>query len=339
MRALAILMLMAAGAAHAAEAPAWCTAQPSAGAVKSMAADAARLLPGSPRAIPRIHVEGTLPHQGIWDVSVEAKKDLHLMRDLALLWRANGDKATLAQLAALLDAWADVYQPAYNPIDETDFDMLVDAYAVTQAALPPATRAKVAAMLHGWSAGYLREMANPHGWSGIWVNNWQSHRIKLATLMAVALKDEDLYTAARAEFKKQLGRNLRADGGTIDFEERDALHYTVYDLEPLVRAAMAARLRGEDWLHLSGDNGATLAKALDWLLPYAGGDKVHEEYVHTKVKFDLQRRDAGLPGYAGPWDPKNSTGLYWLAATLDSRYAPVARKLGPQPVWLQACWN
>ena len=40
---------------------------------------------------------------------------------------------------------------------------------------------------------------------------------------------------------------------------------------------MAARLRGEDWL-----------------LPFASGERTHEEYVHTSVKFDLQRRGAGL---------------------------------------------
>jgi hypothetical protein len=142
-RSLVLLALTIAGAAYAST---WCTAQPPAGAIKALAASSSKLLPGSPRAIPRIHVEGTLPHQGIWDISMEAKKDLHLMRDLAMLWRANGDKAMLAQLAALMESWAGIYRPACNPIDETDFDMLVDAYAVTQAELPPATHAKVAAM-------------------------------------------------------------------------------------------------------------------------------------------------------------------------------------------------
>lgn len=334
----AALALMVACAASAADGAAWCTAQAQASVVKSLTASAGKLLPGSPRAIPRIHVEGTLPHQGIWDISIEAKKDLHLMRDLAMLWRANGDKATLARLASLMDTWAGIYKPAYNPIDETDFDMLVDAYAIARAALPSATREKVGAMLRGWGDGYVREMANPgRGGHIIWVNNWQSHRIKLATLMAVALEDREMFAAARGEFRKQLGQNLRADGRTMDFEERDALHYTVYDLEPLVRAAMAAKLRGEDWLNLRGDNGATVAKALDWLLPYANGDKVHEEYVNTNVKFDHQRRDAGLPGYTGLWDPENSRELYWLAATLDPKYRPIAQKLGPRPVWLQAC--
>jgi len=318
----------------------WCSAAavPD-GIVKSLQNDADKRAAEHPRAVARVHTEGTLPHQGIWDQSVEAKKDLPLLRDLALVWRVSHDRPTLMRLATLLDAWASIYQPSFNPIDETDFDALIDAYAVTQADLPPDTREKVAALLHAWSAGYLDRMQHPaKPGRGIWTNNWQSHRIKLATLAAVALGDAQLFEAARVQFRKQLTQNLHADGESIDFEERDALHYTVYDLEPLVRAAMAARLRDEDWLNLPGDSGATLAAGLNWLLPFALGEKTHEEYVHTTVKFDLQRRDAGVAGFSGQWQPKSSGQLYWLASTLDARYLPVAQKLFGAPPWISACW-
>lgn len=293
-----------------------------------------------PRAAVRLHTEGTLPHQGIWDQSVEAKKDFSLMRDLALLWRASHDQASLDRLTLLLDAWASTYQPSYNPIDETDFDALLDAFAITQSALPPANREKTAVFVRALGSGYLKRMQlkqNPR--KGTWINNWQSHRIKLATLAAVALGDNSLFDAARTQFRQQLKQNLRADGSTIDFEERDALHYTVYDLEPLVRAAMAARLRQEDWLNLRADNGATLAMSLNWLLPYAKGEKTHDEFLHTTVKFDLTRRDAGIRGYSGPWDTKNSAQLFWLASTLDARYAQAAQGLASAPAWMAACWQ
>ncbi len=45
---------------------------------------------------------------------------------------------------------------------------------------------------------------------------------------------------AHQAFIAHLGRIIRADGTVLDFEERDALHYVVYDLEPPVRAAQAA---------------------------------------------------------------------------------------------------
>lgn len=340
MRVVFPAVLLAACSAASAQGAPWCGADlPSAATLTSLQADAARHSAPQPRAIARIHTEGTLPHQGIWDQSMEAKQDQQLMRDLALSWRATRDAATLAQLAALLEAWSTVYQPSFNPIDETGFDTLIDAYAIARDALPAATREHSAALLRNWAAGYLLRMAQPdHPAKGSWTNNWQSHRIKLAAMAAVALDDAALFDAARAQFRQQLKQNLSPDGASIDFAERDALHYTVYDLEPLVRAAMAARLRGEDWLHLRGDNGATLAAALDWLLPYARGERTHEEYVHTTVKFDLQRREAGVAGFSGQWQPRSSSELYWLAATLDPRYRPVAQALATQPAWIAACW-
>ncbi|MFX5817457.1 alginate lyase family protein, partial [Acinetobacter baumannii] len=77
---------------------------------------------------------------------------------------------------------------------------------------------------------------------------WNSHRVKLAVLAAAALQDDRLWGRARQAFDAQVARNIRADGSTLDMEERDALHYVVYDLEPLVRAAQVAQGRGEQWL-------------------------------------------------------------------------------------------
>ena len=324
-----------------AQAASWCSVDGASDkTLQSLQADANKRATDHPRAVARLHTEGTLPHQGIWDQSVEAKKDLPLMRELALIWRARHDQAALGLLATLLDAWASVYQPSFNPIDETDFDALIDAYAITRADLPAATRDKVVVLLHALGAGYIDQMqrlAKPG--KGTWTNNWQSHRIKLATLAAVALDDTRLFDAARAQFRKQLNQNLHSNGMSVDFEERDALHYTVYDLEPLMRAAMAARTRGEDWLNLRAENEATLAAALNWLLPYASGEKTHEEYVNSTVKFDFQRRDAGVAGFSGLWEPKSSSQLFWLASTLDARYAEVAQGLANEPPWIFACWQ
>jgi hypothetical protein len=87
-----------------------------------------------------------------------------------------------------------------------------------------------------------------------------------------------------------------------------------------------------------GANGASLQAALGWLMPYADGSKTHEEFVHSNVPFDAKRREAGLPGYSGQWDPKNATELFHLAARLDGRYTPIALQLAPTPpAWLAVC--
>ena len=333
----------------------WCSeGTPPDPVIQSLRDDAGRLFAGHPRAVAHVHTEGTLPHQGIRDESVEAERDWPLIREEALLWRTAHDRQALDRLTLLLDAWSSLYQPNFNPIDETNFDSFIDAYAMTKDDLPPATRDRLAGLIRKWGEGYVKSMqtqTNPLDSSGTqahsevnkgskWSTNWQSHRIKLATLSAVVLDDAKLFEASRALFKQQIGANLHEDGMSTDFEERDALHYTTYDLEPLVRAAMAARVRGEDWLTLKGDNGASLKAGLDWLLPYARGEKTHEEYVHTKIKFDLQRRDAGMPGFSGMWEPASAANLYWTASTLDAAYIPVAKLLkAAPPPWVAACWK
>jgi len=320
--------LAAAGLALTCQAQAapWCPegAVPDA-VIQSLQRDADKFAADRPRAVDHVHTEGTLPHQGIRDQSLEAEKDLPLMRDLALIWHKNHDKAILSRLTMLLDAWASVYQPDFDPIDETVFE---------PTNLPMATRQKVAVLLHKWSAGYIEKLQG----TNVSINNWSSHRVKLATMAAAALGDVGLFDAARAQFQYQLGRNLHPDGQSIDFEKRDALYYQVYDLEPLVRSAMAARTRGEDWLNMKGANGATVAAGLNWLMPYVRGEKTHEEFVHSTVKFDLERKNAGVHGFGGVWDPKGAGELYWMASTLDVRYRPIAQALGNEPPWIAACW-
>jgi hypothetical protein len=144
--------------------------------------------------------------------------------------------------------------------------------------------------------------------------------------------------AAQRLYVEHVNDNIAPDGTTVDFGERDALHYVTYDLQPLVTAALAARRHNRNWLNERAPSGATLAAALNWLTPYATGAKTHDEFVRSTVPFDAKRREAGLPGYSGQWDPKNAAELYHLAARLDGRYTPVALKLAPTPpAWLAVC--
>ncbi|MFK3781591.1 alginate lyase family protein [Agrobacterium sp. NPDC089420] len=291
-----------------------------------------------PRPAAVVHTEGTLPHAGIYDQSVEAQRDLDYMRDLAIAWQAARDEASLKRLAIYLDAWTEVYRLSFNPIDETRFDGLIEAYRLTAKDLPQPTVQRIRRFLYAMGNGYLMQMErhNPYTVNG-WSNNWQSHRIKLVTLAAQALGDEKMFASARSAFITQLGINMKPDGEVADFRERDALHYVVYDLEPLIRAALAAKNNGEDWLNLPGHNGQTLLAGLDWLLPYAEGKRAHTEFVNSSVNFDAERAHAGLKGYSGTWPPYTASSLYWSASMLDMRYLTIAKSLASMPPnWIWA---
>jgi hypothetical protein len=308
-------------------------------AVATLMTRVAAQLGDSPKPLAQLHTEGTLPHEGIYDESVEARKDLELMRDAALVWRATGDGRYLRLVDRFLFAWATTYRPSFNPIDETHFDAMILAYDLTASALPVKTRNATAAFIATLANGYVERIdAEPRPLTGDYRNNWESHRVKLVAMAAFTLDDRKLINAAQRLFVEQIGDNIGADGATVDFAERDALHYVTYDLEPLVIAALAARRHNRNWLVERGANGASLAHALDWLVPYALGKKTHEEFAGSSVPFDAKRREAGIEGFSGQWDSRRSAELFHLAARLSGRYAPVAQQLSPAPPpWLAVC--
>lgn len=308
-------------------------------AANALLANAQRHLADQPAPLPHVHTEGTLPNHGIREQSIAAEKDRPLMRQAALAWRISGDPRYLRQVDDYLAAWADVYQPDFNPIDETNLDMLITAYALTADHLRLETRAASRRLISNLGNGYLAHIEQFHGpKKGTQTNNWQSHRIKLVTLAAAALNDQAMLEQAHQLFKEQVADNILPDGSVTDFQDRDALHYVVYDLEPLVQAALAAKPYGGDWLSLKA-NGASLGAALDWLVPYATGQRSHQEFLHTHVQFDKDRAKVGEPGYSGTWDAKSSATLFWLAAQLDKRYLPVATQLAAHPAdWISTCY-
>lgn len=291
-----------------------------------------RVLDRAPHAMSRIHVEGTLPHHGIYDESREALRDFPAARDLALAARLTGDDRYAAAAARLIAAWIETYRPSFNPIDETGLDALILAFDL----LPDRAKAPLAEPgRRFWQAlaqGYLDRLPGLKG--GTATNNWQSHRVKLMTLAAFASGEPALIARARAAYAAQLAANLKPDGSCIDFDQRDAIHYVVYDLEPLAAAAFAASRHGEDWYGQAAPSGAALPRALDWLAPYADGRLHHAEFVHSTVRFDYERRAAGVAGFAGDFEPKAARDLFAIAARLDARFAALSRALGTTGPWL-----
>jgi hypothetical protein len=334
---LRFALLLAAVSASPLHAQSWCTVPP-ADARVAFTSHPFSLPPSDAQqhAIADIHVEGTLhPSEAV----LFARRDLTLMRRAALAWRANGDRVQFDVARRLLTAWVDTYRPNLNPIDETEFDRLIDTFGILSDSVPPADRQRIAAWLDTWGWAYIHSihrLARPN--HTIWINNWQSHRIKLITLIAATTDDKRLLGEARHLFQRQIAANIHPDGETLDFFQRDALHYVVYDLDPLLRAALVARrFSGEDWYHWETTDHASLARAVAWLLPYATGRFTHEEFVHSQVDFDAQRAAAGMKGFKGLFDVHNAAETYWLASRFDPALEPLARSLGPEPDYLAMC--
>lgn len=290
----------------------------------------------APSPMPRLHTEGTLPHQGIRDQSIEAERDFDYMQSFAFAYRFTGEKKYLDAESRYLAAWCSTYKISLNPIDETRFDPVIISLDLTRADLPPTVNAQAVAFFREMSERYLDwEDHNATKDNA----NWNSHRIKLLTLGTYISGDASLIHRAAVAFRAQVKQNIRDDGSVQDFYKRDALHYVTYDLEPLVTAAIAAKAHGEDWFHTAATGKPSVEIAVSWLIPYAKGEKTHEEFVHSTVAFDAARDKAGEKGYSGAWDRAASVNLLGLVTWLDPAYASTlqqvaAKTRNPSP-WIQ----
>lgn len=287
---------------------------------QAVIANAEAALGRTPGPLPVVHTEGTLPGQGIRDESLVARRDLPAMLDFALAWRLTGERKYLDAADRFIAAWTATYIVSLNPIDETNFDAMILAYDLTEADLPAGTREGMDRFLRDLATGYLDAM---DGAPKHFYTNWQSHRIKIAAMASFQLGDPRLIERTFEDYQKHVATNVLADGTVFDFYERDAIHYVLYNVDPMMMAGLAARAHGLDWFDWKNASGTGVSSVIDWLVPYVEGRATHQEFVHSRIEFDAQRLAAGQTEYAGPWRPERAVNTLALARLFDDRYGPV----------------
>ena len=279
-----------------------------------------------------VRTGGLLDGEGGRKESQQAQEDWRQARLQALAWRLSGEQAYLDNARKLALAWSRGYQPSFSPVDETELASLLMGVDLIQERLSASEREQLQAFCRTLATGYLSDPVKVGGPSTA-RNNWHSHRIKIGTAASYLTGDTALIARAKQRFMSHVPRNIGEGGVPFDFEQRDALHYTTYSLEPLLTAALMAKNHGDDWFAAPGAR--RLREALAWLAPYAQGQKTHEEFANSAVPFDRKRVAAGQKGFTGNWDRTGAANVYLLASRFDAAYAPLARELQP-PAWALA---
>ena len=304
-------------------------------------ASANNLLRRDPNPVTVIRMEGKLPNDPDYKITSQAAADLPGMTDLALAYRLTGDRKYLDAATRYIKAWASTYQTRIDPIDDQDFYYFFIANDLVSSDLPSDVKALTKTFCEQYAQAYMAEIerapspgdpaADPNNpvYKGYnkpdptRINNFQSHRLKLAVLAAFAAGDDSLIKRAHTAYEKQVAININPDGSVLDFHTRDALHYVIYDLEPLLIVAMAAHAHTQDWFSYRAPNGSSLEAAVSWLVPFAEGQQTHQEFIHSNVPFDQQRAKAGVKGFSGPWDPKGSVTTFAYASVLNPKFRKV----------------
>jgi len=281
----------------------------------------------SPQPIDTIRSEGLLQGNAKKAATVNALRDMRKMYMLALCYRVDNEKGYLQNLTSYLTAWARVNTGRGDPIDDTNLDQAIEAYDLIKAKLKPNDNDLIVKWFKQTAdaeiASHKKNMNKESSF-----NNWNSHRLKIVGMIAYAINDEGYKKYVDEDLKVQLQKNLLPDGSSIDFKLRDALHYHVYDLEPLLKLAIVLkRATGVDEYAAVTPSGASIKKSVEWVVPYVTGEKTHGEFVNSTVKFDLARAKNGEAEFkAGSlWDPKNGLYTLALAAYFDPQYTATVK--------------
>lgn len=299
-------------------------------------ADAALNEPGRP--ISKLSSAGRLATDPLKHGTLASLGDMRKLTALADAYLVTSNPAYRAAAKRIILGWARVNQPTGIPIDETKLEPLFIAYDVTRAAFGKEERMAVDDWLRRIADAELHSIrANSVTAS----NNWNSHRLKILGLVGFLLEDKKLVQQAVQGFQRQIQTNLAADGSSFDFQERDALRYHCYDLEPLLTLCIAAHQNGIELYHYQAPSGASLSEAVNFLVPYCTGEKSHAEWLLSRVKFDRRRAAAGEEGFSPGvnFNPRNARTAFVLASFFDERYFALARTLFNQSARKYPNWQ
>jgi Alginate lyase len=287
-------------------------------------ADAA--LRDNPNPIQHVTTEGLLYKNPRKTRTLTALVDMPKISSLAWTFAGTGDERYSAKAREFILAWAKTNQSDGNAINETRFGPLIVSYDLIRQTFSNADRETV--------DNWLRDKAEMlwHDRQHNYDNNWFSHRLKIVGLIGYTIGDKTLIDETLEKFRAHINTNLHSDGSSYDFYQRDALHYHLYDIEPLLTLARVAGRNGQNLFDYRGTNGATLQSAVDFVVPFALGKKTHMEFVHSTVGFDYKRAKNGQTEYQPHlWNPDSAVVMFMQASWFRPDYGTLAARLAGHP--------
>jgi hypothetical protein len=286
---------------------------------------AAAALNATPNPIEKVVTEGRLDKDPLKIRTKASLADMGKIGSLAWAWAVTGDARYSGKARGFILAWAKVNRPDGDAINETQFEPLIVAYDLLRGTFSEAERRTVDVWLREKAGVLLKDKR------GL-TENWFSHRLKIVGLTGWTIGDQALITEAGRGFHRQVNDNFKPDGASTDFHKRDALHYHLYDIEPLLTLARTAERNGEKFFDYKAANGATLQSGVDFVIPFANGTKTHMEFVNSAVAFDRKRAQNGQGEYAPHnWKPSEAVMMFSEAAWFRPEYGAISARLAGQP--------
>ena len=300
------------------------------------AAEARPLLDAVPRPLEAIHYEGLVNTDPRRVAAVERLRDMAHAARLMRHWQASGDPLAAEALRRFVVAWSATYRPTGNDVNENKLYPLLVAHLALRGTLDAAARAKVDA----WVEGLGRLHAEAVKTSRHLTNRYTKH-VRLAATSGLILGRAEWIAQAREGVRRFVTESLHADGTSEDLRRRDTLTYHGSALKPVLELALLAGEEGPALYAWTSPAGGSVRRSVEYVVPYALGEKTRREWVDSKVDLDRRRAEAGLEKYRRGrlYEPKDALELMELASAFDPGLLKVVRHLTGSPAARFPTWQ
>lgn len=248
-------------------------------------------------------------------------------------WQASGEERFATMLRRHCAAWATTYRPTGNDVNENKLTPLLVAWMGIRAATPDAA-------IDAWVADLGERHARAVKESQHLTNRYTKH-VRLAVYCGLAIGRPDLVALGRTGIERFVAASLRADGTSLDLERRDSLTYHCSALVPILDLALLMGADGLELYRWTAPGTGSLKLAVDYVVPYATGEKTREEWRNTTVDLDRRRAAAGLEHYRPGrlFEPTQAVKLMEAACAFDHRLEPLALRLAGSPARRFGSWR
>lgn len=293
------------------------------------------LINARPTPLEVIHYEGLVNTDPRRIATVAKLKQMSDIARLVRWWQATGDERAASTLRRFIVAWTDTYELTGNDVNENKFRPLLVSYHALRESFEPEERDRIDAWVERLGELHAEAVRT----SGHFTNRYGKH-IRLTALAGMILDRREWVDLAHEGVKRFVTESLRPDGSSHDFEYRDTLTYHTSALRPPIELAMIAGDQGRELYAWESPEGGSLKKSVDFVVPYAMGEKTHKEWVNSKVDLDRRRAEAGLEKYQPGrlFDPKDALRVMEEASFFDPSLMKVVHHLhdgdaGRFPTW------
>jgi hypothetical protein len=225
---------------------------------------------------------------------------------LALAYKLSGKSEYLAPARQIVNAWARVNHPTGNPIDETRLETFLWGLDLLG---PEAGSSAEKEWLSRWLAAKRSWKFGPNKQT----NNHKTHHLKIVLMLDRLLGSTEDYQRDLAEAQRHVKANLASpDGRSLDYGQRDAMHYHIFDLEPWTEIAL-----------VTGEFGSNVDLAFGFFDKTLREHPDHVEFANSTAPIDGKRAAAGFD-YARPqaYDVREAARAIFAYATLPGRHVP-----------------